>query len=216
MSQLTSGSLDSLPMVIAIDGPAGAGKSSVARAAAQRLSFTYLDSGAMYRAVAARGGDAAAVARDARIELGERVTLDGEDVTELIREPWVSEAASKVSADPAVREALVQQQRRLLADGDWVAEGRDIGTVVAPDAEVKVFLTADPAERARRRAAELGTDADVVLRELVLRDERDRNREHSPLVPAPDAVPVDTTGLTLDEVVDQIVTLAVEAKELTS
>jgi cytidylate kinase len=203
-------------MVIAIDGPAGAGKSSVARAAAQRLGFTYLDSGAMYRAVAARGGDAVAVARDAQIELGERVTLDGEDVTELIREPWVSEAASRVSADPAVREALVEQQRRLLAQGDWVAEGRDIGTVVSPDAEVKVFLTADPAERARRRAAELGGDEEIVLRELVLRDERDRNREASPLVPAPDAVPVDTTGLTLEQVVDQIVTLAVEAKELTS
>src|SRR3954447_596072 len=201
-------------MVIAIDGPAGAGKSSVARAAAERLGFTYLDSGAMYRAVASRGGDPVAVAREARLELGERVTLDGEDVTELIREPWVSEAASRVSADPAVREALVEQQRRILAEGDWVAEGRDIGTVVAPAAEVKVYLTADPAERARRRAAELGTDEGVVFRELVLRDERDRNREASPLLPAPDAIPVDTTGLTLDEVVEQIVTLAVEAKEL--
>jgi CMP/dCMP kinase len=201
-------------MVIAIDGPAGAGKSTVARAAAERLGFTYLDSGAMYRAVALRGGDPVAVAREARLELGERVTLDGEDVTEQIREPWVSEAASRVASDPAVREALVEQQRRILTEGDWVAEGRDIGTVVAPEAEVKVFLTADPAERARRRAAELGTDEQVVLRELVLRDERDRNREASPLVAAPDAVPVDTTGLSFDEVVDQIVTLAVEAKEI--
>ena len=167
-------------MVIAIDGPAGAGKSTVARAAAQRLGFTYLDTGAMYRAVAAAaaadGGDAAAIARAARLELGERVTLDGEDVTERIREPWVSEAASRVSSDPAVREALVEQQQRILADGDWVAEGRDIGTVVAPDAEVKVYLTADPAERARRRATELGTDPDVVLREQAMRDERDRSR----------------------------------------
>jgi CMP/dCMP kinase len=207
-------------MVIAIDGPAGAGKSSVARAAAERLGFTYLDTGAMYRAVALRtvdgGGDPAEIARAARIELGERVTLDDEDVTERIREPRVSEAASRVSADPAVREALVEQQRRILSDGDWVAEGRDIGTVVAPDAEVKVFLTADPAERARRRAAELGTDPDVVLREQTMRDERDRSREVGPLAPAPDAVPVDTTGLTLDQVVEQIVTLAVEAKELTS
>ena len=206
-------------MVIAIDGPAGAGKSSVARAAAERLGFTYLDTGAMYRAVAYRtgdGGDPAAIARDARLELGERVTLDGEDVTERIREPWVSEAASRVSADPAVREALVEQQRRILADGDWVAEGRDIGTVVAPDAEVKVFLTADPVERARRRAAELGTDPDVVLREQAMRDERDRSREVGPLAPAPDAVPVDTTGLTFDQVVEQIVTLAVEAKEIQS
>ena len=121
-------------MVIAIDGPAGAGKSTVARAAAERLGFTYLDSGAMYRAVALRGGDPATVAREARLELGERITLDGEDVTEQIREPWVSEAASRVASDPAVREALVEQQRRILTEGDWVAEGRDIGTVVAPGA----------------------------------------------------------------------------------
>jgi cytidylate kinase len=204
-------------MVIAIDGPAGAGKSSVARAAAERLGFTYLDSGAMYRAVAAAsagGADPAEVARSARIELGERIRLDGEDVTERIREPWVSEAASRVSADPAVRGALVAQQRRILASGDWVAEGRDIGTVVAPEADVKVFLTASPEERARRRAAELGTDASVVLREQAMRDERDRSREHSPLAPAADAVPVDTTGLSLEEVVDQIVTLAVEANEI--
>ena len=204
-------------MVIAIDGPAGAGKSTVARAAAERLGFTYLDTGAMYRAIAVAadgGGDPAAIARAAQLELGERVTLDGEDVTERIREPWVSEAASRVSSDPAVREALVAQQQRILAEGDWVAEGRDIGTVVAPEAEVKVFLTADPAERARRRAAELGTDPDVVARDQALRDERDRNREHAPLVAAPDAVPVDTTGLSLDQVVEQIVTLAVEAKEL--
>jgi CMP/dCMP kinase len=205
-------------MVIAIDGPAGAGKSSVARAAAERLGFTYLDSGAMYRAVACRaqsdGADAAEVARTVRLELGDRVRLDGEDVTERIREPWVSEAASRVSSDPAVREALVAQQQCILADGDWVAEGRDIGMVVAPEAQVKVFLTAAPEERARRRAAELGTDPAVVLREQAMRDERDRSREHSPLAPAPDAVPVDTTGLSLDEVVEQIVTLAVEAKEL--
>jgi len=205
-------------MVIAIDGPAGAGKSSVARAAAERLGFTYLDTGAMYRAVACRaetdGSDAAEVARSARLELGERVRLDGEDVTERIREPWVSEAASRVSADPHVREALVAQQRRILEHGDWVAEGRDIGTVVAPGAEVKVFLTAAPEERARRRAAELGTDASVVLREQAMRDERDTSREHAPLAPAVDAVPVDTTGLSLEEVVEQIVTLAVEAKEL--
>jgi cytidylate kinase len=204
-------------MVIAIDGPAGAGKSSVARAAAERLGFTYLDTGAMYRAVAYRAKDApdaAAVARDVKLELGERVLVDGEDVTERIREPWVSEAASRVSSDPGVREALVAQQRRLLGDGDWVAEGRDIGTVVMPGAEVKVFLTASPGERARRRAAQLGTDAQVVLKEQTMRDERDRSREHSPLAAAADAVPVETTGLSLEEVVEQIVTLAVEAKEL--
>jgi cytidylate kinase len=205
-------------MVIAIDGPAGAGKSSVARAAAERLGFTYLDSGAMYRAVAFRaktdGADPAEVARAVRLELGDRVLLDGDDVTERIREPWVSEASSRVSADPGVREALVAQQRRILGAGDWVAEGRDIGTVVMPDAEVKVFLTASPEERARRRAAQLGTDAAVVLKEQTMRDERDRSREHSPLAPAADAVPVDTTGLSLEEVVDQIVTLAGEAKEI--
>jgi cytidylate kinase len=204
-------------MVIAIDGPAGAGKSSVARAAAERLGFTYLDTGAMYRAVAYRAKDApdaAAVARNVKLELGERVLVDGEDVTERIREPWVSEAASRVSSDPGVREALVAQQRRLLGDGDWVAEGRDIGTVVMPGAEVKVFLTASPEERARRRAAQLGTDAQVVLKEQTMRDERDRSREHSPLAAAADAVPVETTGLSLEEVVEQIVTLAVEAKEL--
>jgi CMP/dCMP kinase len=204
-------------MVIAIDGPAGAGKSSVARAAAERLGFTYLDTGAMYRAVAYRAKDAAdpaEVARTVKLELGDRVRVDGEDVTERIREPWVSEASSRVSADPGVRAALVAQQRRILRQGDWVAEGRDIGTVVMPDAEVKVFLTAAPEERARRRAAELGTDAGVVLKEQTMRDERDRTREHAPLAPAADAVPVDTTGLSLEEVVDQIVALAVEAKEV--
>ncbi len=131
-------------MVIAIDGPAGAGKSTVARAVAERLGFTYLDTGAMYRCVALalseRGGDAAAVAEAVRIELGGRVLLDGRDVTEAIRAPAVSDAASEVSADPGVRRALVRKQQAILGDGDWVAEGRDIGTVVKPDAEVKVFL----------------------------------------------------------------------------
>jgi cytidylate kinase len=205
-------------MVIAIDGPAGAGKSSVARAAAERLGFTYLDTGAMYRAVAYWAAtndlDAAEVARDGSIEVGERVLLDGHDLTDHIREPWVSDAASRVSADPSVREALVAQQQRIISNGDWVAEGRDIGTVVAPDAEVKVFLTADPRERARRRAAEQGTDVESVLADLADRDARDSQRVHAPLVPAPDAVPLDSTALPLGEVVDQIVTLAVEAREI--
>ena len=204
-------------MVIAIDGPAGAGKSSVARAAAERLGFTYLDTGAMYRAVAYRAKDAAdpaAVARSVRIELGERVLVDGEDVTERIREPWVSEASSRVSADPGVRAALVRMQQEIVEEGDWVAEGRDIGSVVAPDAAVKVFLTATPEERARRRAAQTGTDAERVLREQAERDERDASADRTVLEPAVDAVPVDTTGLSLDEVVAQIETLAVEAREL--
>jgi cytidylate kinase len=199
-------------MVVAIDGPAGAGKSTVAREVAARLGFTYLDSGAMYRAVALvarqRGVAPGEIAGSVRIELGERVTVDGSDVTERIRAPAVSEAASSAAADPAVRAAMVAEQRRLLARGDWVAEGRDIGTVVAPGAELKVFLTADPVERARRRATELGVDSATVLAEQTLRDERDRTRVHSPLIAAPDAVELDTTGLTLDEVVDRIVVLA--------
>jgi cytidylate kinase len=205
-------------MVIAIDGPAGAGKSSVARAAAERLGYTYLDTGAMYRAVAywatTNDRDPAEVARRSQVDVGERVVLDGHDVTQQIREPWVSDAASRVSADPAVREALVAQQQRILCTGDWVAEGRDIGTVVAPDAAVKVFLTADPRERARRRAAEQGTDAATVLADLTERDARDSGRAHAPLVPANDAVPVDSTGLSLEEVVDHILTLVVEAREI--
>ena len=198
--------------VVAIDGPAGAGKSSVARAVAQRLGFTYLDSGAMYRSVALaaleQGRSPAEVAPQVRIELGNRVRLDGRDVTEAIRRPEVSEAASRAAADPTVREAMVAEQRRLLSRGDWVAEGRDIGTVVAPDAEVKVFLTADAAERARRRAAELGADPDTVLAEQAIRDQRDAEREVSPLRPAPGAVVLDTTSLSRPEVVDRVVELA--------
>jgi cytidylate kinase len=205
-------------MVIAIDGPAGAGKSSVARAVAERLGFTYLDTGAMYRAVAlaAResGEPAAAVAERAEIELGDRVLLDGRDVTEAIRAPEVSDATSRVAADPEVRSALVRKQREIVADGDWVAEGRDIGSVVAPDAAVKVFLFADPRERARRRAGQLGGDVDAILAQQRERDERDASAGRSTLEPAADAIPLDTTTLSLDEVVDQISTLAVEAKEV--
>jgi CMP/dCMP kinase len=198
-------------MVVAIDGPAGAGKSSVARAVADALGFTYLDSGAMYRCVGLaaqeRGLPGAAVAPALRIELGERVLLDGRDVTEAIRTPAVSETASRVAADPAVRQAVVAQQRAMVAHGDWVAEGRDIGTVVAPDAGVKVFLTASPEERARRRAEQIGADVQTVLAEQTLRDERDMTREHSPLEAAEDAAHLDTTGLTLDEVVARVVAL---------
>jgi cytidylate kinase len=203
-------------MVVAIDGPAGAGKSTVARGAARALGFTYLDSGAMYRAVGlmtTRSGEPAAkLADELDIELGERVIANGEDVTDAIRTPEVSEAASKVATDPAVREALVRKQRELLGSGDWVAEGRDIGTVVAPDAEVKVFLTASPEERARRRAEELGTDVETVLRDQAIRDAQDRDREHSPLKLAPGAVELDTSGLSVDEVVARVVDLVNEAR----
>jgi len=203
-------------MVVAIDGPAGAGKSTVARATARALGYTYLDSGAMYRAVglmAGRlGGPAAERARQLDIRLGDRVVANGEDVTEAIRTPEVSETASKVATDPEVRAALVEKQRELLSVGDWVAEGRDIGTVVAPEAELKVFLTASPEERARRRAAELGTDVDTVMRDQALRDAQDMDREHSPLMQAPDAVELDTSGLTVDEVVQRIVELVEQAK----
>jgi cytidylate kinase len=205
-------------MVIAIDGPAGAGKSTVARAVADRLGFTYLDTGAMYRCVALLvnegASDAAAAAEAASIELGDRVLLDGRDVTDAIRTPDVSEASSVVSADLDVRMALVRKQQDILREGDWVAEGRDIGTAVCPQAAVKVFLTASPEVRARRRAEELGADFEAVFASQLERDERDERREHSPLVPANDAVPVDTSELDLDGVVEQILTLVVEAREI--
>ena len=209
--------VQNVPVVIAIDGPAGAGKSTVARAVARELGFTYLDTGAMYRAVALAaqpGSDAADVARTIEIEVGDRVLIDGADVTDQIRAPEISERASKVAADQGVRDALVAKQQALMALGDWVAEGRDVATVVAPDAAVKVFLTADPEERARRRVAQRGGDADEVRRQQDERDRRDATGARSVREPAPDAVPIDTTGLSLDEVVAQIVTLAVEAREL--
>jgi CMP/dCMP kinase len=197
--------------VVAIDGPAGAGKSSVARAVADRLGFTYLDSGAMYRCVALavlqRGLPPAQVAAEVSLSLGDRVLLDGQDVTAAIRRPEVSEAASVVAADAGVRTAMVEEQRRLLATGDWVAEGRDIGTVVWPSAEVKVFLTASPAARAARRAEQIGADAAVVLAEQAIRDQRDTERDESPLRAAADAITVDTSDLTLDEAVAQVVGL---------
>jgi len=218
-------------MVVAIDGPAGAGKSTVARALAAALGFTYMDSGAFYRCVGllslrAPGAEPVGLARGATIQLRARagagtvagsggeapeVLLDGEDVSAAIRAPEVSEAASLVAADPDVRSALVAKQRELLDSGDWVAEGRDIGTVVAPDAAVKVFLTADPTERARRRAAELGADAAAVLADQALRDERDTTRAHSPLRPADGAVTLDTSGLPVVEVVERIEQLVSDA-----
>ncbi len=198
-------------MVVAIDGPAGAGKSTVARAAADALGFTYLDSGAMYRTVGLltlrHGGAASEQAERLEIELGPRVIANGEDVTEAIRTPEVTEAASRVATNDRVRAALVRKQRELLARGDWVAEGRDIGTVVAPDAALKVFLTASPEERARRRADELGADAATVLRDQALRDAQDTTRAHSPLQVAPGAIELDTTGLSVEQVVERIAEL---------
>jgi CMP/dCMP kinase len=202
-------------VIVAIDGPAGAGKSSVAHAVADALGFTYLNSGSMYRAVGLltlrEGGAASEHAERLRIELGDRVLVDGEDVTDALRTPEVSEAASRVATNERVREALAHKQRELIAAGDWVVEGRDIGTVVAPDAAVKVFLTASAEERARRRAAELGSDVETVLRDQALRDAADETREHSPLQMAPGAVQLDTTELSLDEVVQRIVALVHQA-----
>jgi cytidylate kinase len=202
-------------MVVAIDGPAGAGKSSVARALAEKVGFSYLDSGAMYRAVALslteRPGDAGERARDVTIELGGGVRLDGRDVSGDIRRPEVSEAASRIATDRRVRAALVAKQREIVTSGDWVAEGRDIGTVVAPEAELKIFLTASPEERARRRAAEMeGADWRTVLRDQTLRDQQDEQREHSPLRAAPDAIELDSTDRTLEDVVTQIAGLVRE------
>ncbi|HEY6763076.1 MAG TPA: (d)CMP kinase [Baekduia sp.] len=192
---------------MAIDGPAGAGKSTVARAAARALGFTYLDTGAMYRsaALAASRGRTDASALDIVFD-GDRVLLDGEDVTALLRTSEISKGASVVANDPEVRRALVARQRELIAGGDYVAEGRDIATVVAPDAEVKVYLTAHPAERARRRAAELGIeDHESVAADLLTRDERDSGHGRTTLEPAPGAVPLDTTGMSIDAVVEEIV-----------
>jgi cytidylate kinase len=191
-------------MIVAIDGPAGAGKSTVARATARALGFQYLDTGAMYRAAGLADDP---VGADIRLADG-RVFLDGVDVSDDIRTAAAGERASVVAADPTVREAMVAKQRTIMALGDWVAEGRDIGTVVAPQAEVKVFLTASPQERARRRAAELGADVQSVLQDQTIRDERDRTRAVGPLVAAEGSVELDTTGLTIDEVVARIATLA--------
>lgn len=201
-------------MIVALDGPAGAGKSTVSRALAEALGAVYLDSGAMYRVVALKalaGADPAEVARDAAIDLGERVSVDGVDVTSAIRTPEVSAKASEVAAVPQVRAALVEQQRRLLHDGrTWVAEGRDIGTVVAPEAELKIYLTAAPEERARRRAAETGQSIEQVLADQAARDRRDIEREASPLKQADDAIEFDTTGLSVEEVVARLAQLATE------
>jgi cytidylate kinase len=203
--------------VIAIDGPAGAGKSTIARSLANKLGYTYIDTGAMYRAVALWAlrekialDDAhrlEQLARAAEIELlpERRVRLNREDVSEAIRAAEVSVAASRVSAVGAVRAVLVAKQRHLAETANVVMEGRDIGTVVFPHARVKIFLDADPAERIRRRTFEQ-TDAtpEKLAIQIAERDDRDRHRAQSPLVQAPDALYIDSTGLSAQEVEDRI------------
>jgi CMP/dCMP kinase len=205
-------------LIIAIDGPGGSGKSTVARSVARRLGFTYIDSGAMYRAVALwalrLGMDLddlhrlEQLAKEARIELpGNRVLLNGEDVTAEIRAPKVSDAASRVAAQPGVRRAMREEQRRIGSAGPSVMEGRDIGTVVFPDAKVKIFLDAQPDARAQRRASELGASVEEVARDLDARDQRDRSRAEAPLTQAPDAEYLDTTRLTPAQVEEAVLKL---------
>lgn len=224
-------------MIIAVDGPAGSGKSTVTKEVARRLDFHYLDTGAMYRCVAWYANehgvafdDEAKLARIAAEEpivftheegnpLPTGVSIAGIDVTDMIRTPEVDRIVSQVSAVPAVREALVEQQRAIAAHDDIAMEGRDIGTVVFPNAEVKVFLTATAEERARRRAKqnrERGfgeTDEAVILADIIARDEYDSSREIAPLKCADDAVELDTTGLSIDEVCDKIAALVDAARE---
>lgn len=222
-------------MIIAIDGPAGSGKSTVAKRVAQQLGFHYLDTGAMYRAVAFRAivsgvslfdeDRVTAIAARDRVTfvhegdepLPSRVLIAGDDVTTAIRTPRVDDAVSAVASMPRVREAMVEQQRQLGHEGDIVVEGRDIGTVVFPDADLKVFLTASPEERARRRAAQQAASGALVdpvgvQESITRRDHLDSTREASPLQKPDDAVAIDSTGLTLTQVVARIVELAEKAR----
>lgn len=224
-------------MIIAIDGPSGAGKSTVAKAVAKRLGFSCLDTGAMYRAIAWRAlEDGVAlddedglgrIARTCEISFGhvegdplpKRVFIDGVEVTDAIRTARIDKAVSPTSAAPSVRTALVDQQRRIGAGGDFVVEGRDIGTVVFPDAAVKVFLTASDEERAHRRVRQnvdrgIGSiDYEEVLADLRRRDEADSSRATSPLVAAEDAVRIDSTSHYIEEVIDEICALADVARD---
>lgn len=212
-------------VVVAIDGPAGAGKSTVARRLAEKLGFTYIDTGAMYRAVALwalrQGTDPTdlhrteQLAEAAQIHLeqgGSRILLNGEDVTDAIRTQEVTAASSKVAANVGVRRALVAKQREMGSAGSVVMEGRDIGTVVFPDADIKVFLDAHPETRVDRRLSESGGRAHEARRqelaqEIQERDLRDSHRANSPLMQAPDAVYIDTTQLSLEQVIEEILRL---------
>ncbi len=209
-------------IVVAIDGPAGAGKSTLAKRIADKLGFVYINSGSMYRAIALWAlrlqialndrHRLEELAKHAQIDLeagSGRVLLNGEDVTAAIRDPAVADAASRVSAVPGVRRALLSSQRAMAEQNSVVMEGRDIGSVVFPSAQVKIFLDAEPAVRAQRRAMQLsenGSDPDVaaVAGELQVRDDRDRRRAEAPLVQAPDAELLDTTGLSLEQVEEAI------------
>lgn len=204
--------------VVAIDGPAGSGKSTVARAAAARLTLPHIDTGAIYRAMTLKAlrqkvpsddGDALGeLAESTRIDLDrDRVLLDDEDVTVEIRSPKVTSEVSRVSAHAQVRSRLIRLQRSLIPDEGAVVEGRDIGTVVLPDAEVKIFLTAAPEERARRRAVELAEQEgamDKVLDQILERDRLDSERASSPLAVAEGALVIDSTGRTVEDIVDEI------------
>ncbi|HEU4487822.1 MAG TPA: (d)CMP kinase [Actinomycetota bacterium] len=212
--------------VIAIDGPAGAGKSSVARAVARALCYSYLDTGAMYRAVALavleQGVDptdeSAVAALTATVEVdarGETTMLNGRDVGQRIRDEDVTSIVSLISSYPMVRSRLLQLQRQLLAQGDIVVEGRDIGTRVAPDADAKVYLTASLEQRARRRATQYGAETAELSKfetDLEKRDRADSGRRESPLTQAQDSVVIDSTDLSLEQVVEQIVEL-IKARE---
>ena len=200
-------------MKIAIDGPAAAGKTTLARRLAQELGYLFVPTGAMYRAAALAKKRGLAPDR-ARIEVreGGRILLEGEDVTDLLGSPDLDELSSQVAVDSAVRRHLVALQRKIAAGRQVVMEGRDIGTVVLPDAELKLFLWAEPEERAKRRVAERGGDFQEHLEAILKRDQRDSTREDSPLRPAADAIILDTTWLSPDQVLAQALRLVEERR----